>query len=177
MNLTPTLLLCLLLATSSGGLSAQARPHVGDLVRGRQDGRLVQGRLLEAPSLGSPLRLARNGPTNPFELPWDTAALAYRVRGSHKVKSALIGLGAGATTGALLGLLIGDDECTGWGCLVATSGTQKAVVLGGVLGASGGMVGAIRGSRSVWAPIDRPVEPRRVGLHLSAQGAGLRVAF
>lgn len=176
MNSTKTVLLCLLLAAPSAALSAQALPQVGDLIRGREDGRLVQGRLVETPFPGSPLRVALTPGNAPFDLSWDAPALSYRVRRSQKLQSALIGFAAGAATGALLGFASGDDTCTGW-CFFAYSAEEKAFLGALLLGSAGAVLGAITGSGSVWAPINRPVEPRRVGLQLSAQGAGLRIAF
>lgn len=107
---------------------------------------------------------------------WDAPALAYRVRGSQKLSSALVGLAAGGAAGAILGFASGDDVCTGW-CLFAQSAEEKAFLGGILFGAAGAVTGALVGKGPIWAPIARPTETRRIGLRLSAQGAGLRITF
>ncbi len=75
-------------------------------------------------------------------------------RGQGALEGFFLGLGGGAATGALLGLIDGDDpSCDEFLCWRFTA-EEKAIVLGGVLGGIGALtgpfVGAGKGSRVIY---------------------------
>ncbi|MBA3499035.1 MAG: hypothetical protein H0T65_01595 [Deltaproteobacteria bacterium] len=92
-----------------------------------------------------------------------------------------IGGGIGIVTGAVIGLASGDDECGDdhGGCFLAFSAGEKAMILGVVLGGLGGLVGlvvgAAKGSTTVY-------EHPRSGVSVRVGGpagstAGLTMTF
>lgn len=75
-----------------------------------------------------------------------------RIEETSHGRGAIQGLGAGAgigaLTGGLIGLASGDDDCSGedHGCILEFSAGEKAVILGIFLGGIGGLVGLVVGA-------------------------------
>lgn len=146
----------------------QAEPIIGTILEKRAEAWIV----------GLP-----NLDIEPVEVPF---AAVDRVEVSRGLQSNIArGLGygvlAGGVVGALVGLSMGDDDCSreweaGSSCLEVMSAGDKAAVFGGALALLGGVIGAISGS----SPSERWEEagiPRAdLGLSLPGDG-GLAVAL
>jgi len=81
--------------------------------------------------------------------------------GRGAVEGLGIGGGVGVLTGAVIGLASGDDACEpGQDCVFAFSAGEKAVLGGVVLGAIGGglglIVGAMKGSATIYTRSSQP---------------------
>jgi len=94
----------------------------------------------------------------------------------------LIGALSGFATGALIGLISGDDDCesevglaSAFCHIFATTAEQKAISNGVFLGVTGGLIGAVVGSIKIKIPINGAPEKfkanrdRLTGLSLRAQ--------
>ncbi|MGQ0702045.1 MAG: hypothetical protein ACT4PM_02800 [Gemmatimonadales bacterium] len=85
---------------------------------------------------------------------------------------------AGAAVGIGLGIMLGDDPPGTW--LRFTAG-EKALLLGGGLGATGGFIGLVIGAlsrRDIWIPARGPVKVRPlIGVDRRGGGVALSVSF
>lgn len=147
--------------------------RAGDVVRGRLNGRVVQGSLIETPTTAHPLRIHPKGGGDPVDLPWDSPDLARLVHPSRRGQGLLIGAGVGFAGGALLGSLVGNSSCDGF-CFSISKG-EGALIGGGLLMPFGALFGLGTASGALWAPIqaEKPtvsamlmVAPGRVGVQL-----------
>lgn len=151
------LVIVLALAFAAAPLGAQ-RLSEGTLIRWTQGRLPIEGRILERlpnggyrvqPTGGAGLADVPRRQWTPREIAADQPGLAYRVRPSRKGRGALIGLGAGAATGALIGLVSGDDP-PGW---FAFTAEEKALGLGVIFAPVGALVGALVAPGTQWAPV------------------------
>jgi hypothetical protein len=128
------------------------------------DGREVEARAVPTPAGARWLTGIEVGPSGPLLDP----AEIRRVTTVDHARGAWEGLGlgllAGITTGAMIGLASGDDHCPPDGfCFFQFSAGDKAILGGIVLGGAGlvvgGLLGAVVGSRDVYR-LDGSYAPR-----------------
>ena len=128
------------------------------------DGREVEARAVPTPAGARWLAGVEVGPSGPL---LDPAGIRTFTTIDH-ARGAWEGLGlgmlAGITTGAVIGLASGDDHCSANGfCLFQFSAGDKAILGGIVLGGAGlvvgGLLGAVIGSRDVYR-LDASYAPR-----------------
>jgi hypothetical protein len=101
----------------------------------------------------------------------DIALLEARVRKGRRLMGMTVGLVAGATIGAGIGLSAGDDPepPTNIGD-IALSSAEKAVALGAALGLAGAVVGAIVAPGEEWKTISLESVGREVGVRVTPSG-------
>jgi hypothetical protein len=177
-------LTCLALTLCFPPIVAAQAPAGGSLVRWKQDGFRIEGRVIEALPDGTGLRVfPTGGPalrevprrewSAPRDLGWDTPNLEQQVRAGRRGRGALYGLGIGAGVGIVAGLASGDDD--GWFALTAEA---KAAGLAVLLAPVGAILGALTAPGAVWQPVTTTrVSASRVGVHLGASGVGMKVRF
>lgn len=121
-----------------------------------------------------------------FDFPWRTARveradierMEVSVRRERRVlRKVGIGALAGAGTGAVVGLLSGDDE----GGFINFTAEEKALMLGSAMGVLGGVVGLVAGivvRHDVWKGAAVPPRPgAKVHPIVEADGGALRLGL
>jgi hypothetical protein len=157
-------------AMATGSLAQSPdNPCPSGVVRWKEVGHKVQGRLVEAPVVGLSLKVQPLGALATQEVAPDTPGLECRLRQGRSGRGALTGAIIGFGTGALLAASYLGDET--W--------EDPQVLVGGGLefAAVGALIGAAVSPLSIWAPLGATAGSRHVGLLVDGRGVGVRVQF
>lgn len=179
-SIFPILMLCLAGATAA---QAPTTACASGVVRWSEGVQFAQGKLLALAAAGQPLSIHPDGWArgSVVVVDWGTPGLSCRIHSSPTVGRGSLGAVLGLFVGGFIGgKLNTPDKCnlTFERCFGSFSESMQRISIGMLVGGvSGAMIGVATAPKARWAPMTPLSSERRVGIAVTGNGVGVRIAF